>query len=167
MNKFTPSLKLTAVFLLSALFGLSGCSEYWWTRGQPPSSSELLQRASEKVEISLRDRASARPDIAALAIDVQKSLSNITDSSDRQSLITGFSLLENSLKNLEGKLSYGNRPSLLELSGQNRAILADLSNPNHEVNNNTRSGHKLFLSRVLNFFSNELNVPSPDPVNIG
>ena len=124
----------------------------------------MFVRANERVSESLKDRSSLRPDIAANAIEVQKGL-QILDSVDVSSTQVSSTLktIEVVFKNLERKVSYGNRPPLNELSGQLRALESEF-NQNSQVDTNRVSALRLFGARVLMYLSGELNVPAPDQI---
>ena len=153
-------LSLVLVFLSC----LTGCSEYWWTRGQPPSTEELFTRANEQISESLKNRSSSRPEVAGNAIEVQNSL-QILDSSDLtvDKVTQSLKSVEIAFKNLERKVSYGNRPPLNELSGQLRALESEFSDKS-VLEAGRHSALRLFGARVLMYLSGELNVPAPDPV---
>lgn len=151
-------------FLCLIITSATGCSEYWWTRGQPPSTETLFVRANERISESLTDRSSIRPDIAANAIEVQNGL-KILQSSDISSaqVSTALKTVEVALKNLERKVSFGNRPPLNELSGQLRALEGEFKQ-NSDVEESRVSALRLFGARVLMYLSSELNVPAPDQI---
>jgi hypothetical protein len=152
----------TACYILIPLL-LSACSEYWWTRGQPPASAEILVRAQERV-LEMRDSyPSERPEIQALADVLSTEFQILTAddiSSDR--LHQSFQKIEESLISLEGILSYGNRPPLQELSGQFRALKE--RGVTSGFDNLPKESLRLFGARVLFMLSSEIKVPAPDAV---
>ena len=150
--------------LLILLMSLNACSEYWWTRGQPPSSKDLFTRANERIEDALKNRATERPEIAANAMEIKQTLSSLeTEEISPSDLNQILSNVETSFKSLEGKISYGNRPSLNELSGQLRAIKSDISNASL-IDPLKLSSIRLFGGRILMYLSTELQVPAPDRI---
>ncbi len=162
MNIKSLSFRSILVILLTLSF--SACSEYWWTRGQPPSTQELFDRANEKISESLKSRSHERPEVAANAIEVQKGLNVLNGSEQTQEqILSSLKTIEVAFKNIERKVSYGNRPPLNELSGQLRALEHEILS-NSITNEGRFSALRLFGSRVLNYFSTELNVPAPDPI---
>lgn len=146
--KFSRMLK--HLLLLSFLFTTSACNEYWWTRGQAPAPDELLKRALKRVEENHTESKYKRDEIYAIA----SSISQYVVANDAYSVET-LSAIEDSLKNLEGKLSYGNRAPYSELSGQLRQFQKTQNIENQEP-------LRLFYARLLFFLSSELKVPAPD-----
>jgi len=154
----------TFLISISLLISLSSCTEYWWTRGQPPASNEVLQRAKDRlaeVEVEYPDQ---RPEIADSAKKVSSHIEQIISlaGTNSQSTTNELEKLEQELVALEGKLSYGNRAPLSELSGQFRSFKglilekgADSVPP--EV-------FSLFGARLLFMLASEMQVPPVDPI---
>lgn len=162
-NRYMRPNKISLILAL-LLTTATGCSEYWWTRGQPPSTQELFSRANERISESIDQRSSNRPEIAANAIEVQKSLSILGSSEVKVStVLESLKSVENSFKNLERKVSYGNRPPINELSGQLRALENELKKSS-ALDPGRLSAMRLFGARVLMYLSTELNVPAPDQI---
>jgi hypothetical protein len=150
---------LSSLFLLT----LNSCSEYWWTRGQPPASSEILSRAKSRVIEVHQDLPSERPEIYLLADSLSSEFNIITSEDTKSKQLSGsFSKIEEALYSLEGKLSYGNRAPLQELSGQFRALKEKGLTVGFE--NLPKESLKLFGARVLFMLSSEMKVPAPDAI---
>lgn len=149
--------------LLLSLSSLSGCSEYWWTRGQPPASAEILSRAQERIQEVEKSTPFERGDIVEIAKMLSSEFKSLTsDSLENDQMLEILKNVEQSLKSLEGKLSYGNRPPLQELSGQFRAIKE--KGLNSGVESLPKESLRLFAARVLFMLSSEIKVPAPDPI---
>jgi len=156
--------KTSKLLLLLMILSLNACSEYWWTRGQPPSTKDLFFRANERIEEALSERANDRPEIAGNALEIKKVLSALErEDINIEELRQTVANMEIPLKNLESKVSYGNRPPLSELTGQLRAIKNDLTSAS-EVDGMKYSAIRLFGGRVLMYLSSELKVPAPDKI---
>jgi hypothetical protein len=150
---------LSLLFVLS----LNACSEYWWTRGQPPASSEILSRAKSRVIEVHQDLPSERPEIYTLADSLSNEFNIITSEGTKSNqLSSSFMRIEEVLYSLEGKLSYGNRPPLQELSGQFRALKEKGLTVGFE--NLPKESLRLFGARVLFMLSSEMKVPAPDAI---
>ncbi len=147
--------------LISLLLTLSACNEYWWTRGQPPSTTELLNRASLRVEEASSSSKEDRKEILEITNSILSSSKFLLeeDKLDTNKANLLLSDLEKSFKSLEGKLSYTNRPPFNELSGQLRAFKSS----NTEID---KSALTLYTARVLFFLSSEISVPKPDPIRL-
>ncbi len=152
--------------LVSLLFGLlllsfSGCSEYWWQRGQPPSVSQLLARSSSNFSSAQSNYGSQRGDVSPTFKEINEALDRLTALATKQApanLSSGdFGVLISKFIQLEGKLSIGSRAAYGELSGQLRAFAQDAS-----TNNSIPyPAFGLFAVRTKNFLASELSVPSP------
>lgn len=149
LNKF-----LTLLILVISITSLTGCNEYWWTRGQPPSATELLKRAQNRVIETKEEFNNKRPEIASTAERLSSDLNNLNS----ESLPAITMNLEKDLLQMEGKLSYGNRPPFNELNGQLRAMISS-----GFVNMDIDSA-RLYFARVLFFLSSEMKVPAPAPL---
>jgi hypothetical protein len=154
-------------FSVLILFSFSACNEYWWTRGQPPSSSEIFNKALSKLEQSKGSSVVQRPEILSIANDLKSEfnlliLGSQDKNDNKDDVLKSFDRVENLLMSLENKLSYGNRPPYFELSGQFRALKQSVSdNGFSSVSNEALN---LFCARVLFFISSELQVPAPDVI---
>jgi len=137
------------LLILLVITSLTSCTEYWWTRGQPPSTSDLLVRANDRFETSFSKRSEDRKDIAELA----KSLTNSLNESVKTTNSNSLQKVQSDFIKLEGKLSIGSRAAYSELSKQIRAFIGS-----DKVN---KSGYKLFASRTIMFLASELKTPKP------
>jgi hypothetical protein len=152
--------KILPLFLL---FFLNACSEYWWTRGQPPASSEILVQAQKRVEEVKVELPTERPEIQKYADLLSMEFQSITsDQLTSENMQQSFSKIEEILISLEGKLSYGNRAPLQELSGQFRALKNMGLSSGFE--NLPKESLRLFGARVLFMLSSEIRVPAPDAI---
>ena len=68
--------KLTLVLTLS-LVTLTGCTQYWWERGQAPSVATLIERSSTDLNNNLASFAGTRGDIVPSAKAIAQSLSTL------------------------------------------------------------------------------------------
>ncbi|HMO16731.1 MAG TPA: hypothetical protein PKA63_02650 [Oligoflexia bacterium] len=156
-------MRLSKFIIPSLLFLASACNEYWWTRGQPPATSDILSRASSRV-IEMEDSSKwNRSDISSHAKTISSGLAESLVSGDKNKAREEFLALEQTLLSLEGKLSYGNRAPFNELSGQFRSFKKRISSEGFE--NIPDESVKLFTARVLFLLASEMNVPAPDKVN--
>jgi len=140
--------------LVISISSLSACNEYWWTRGQPPSASELLQRAQDRVVEIKKEYHNKRPNITTTAERLSTDLENL----NTETLPSIAINLEKDFMQMEGKLSYGNRPPFNELNGQLRAMKST------GYSSMDMDSAKLYFARVLFFLSTEMKVPAPDPL---
>ena len=141
-------MKNLLLFLL--VIGSTSCTEYWWTRGQPPSTSDLLERANDRFKTSYKKRAEKREDIASLAKNLTESLNQSVESADA----TNLNQVQSDFIKLEGKLSIGSRAAYSELSKQIRAFVSS-------ENNFNKPAYRLFASRSIMFLASELKTPAP------
>ena len=132
----------------------TSCTEYWWTRGQPPSTSDLLERANDRFSTSFEQRSEKRADIANLAKSLTNSLNQSVNSTNANSL----NKVQSDFIKLEGKLSIGSRAAYSELSKQIRAFSNNSSTNEGSVN---KSAYRLFASRSIMFLASELKTPAP------
>lgn len=149
---------------ISLLVSLSSCTEYWWTRGQPPASNEVLQRAIDRlaeVEVEYPDK---RPEIAEAAKKFSSHIEQIISlaGTNPKSTTSVLEKLELELMALEGKLSYGNRAPLSELSGQFRSFKGLILEKG--PNSVPSEVFSLFGARLLFMLSSEMKVPPVDPI---
>ena len=127
----------------------TSCTEYWWTRGQPPSTSDLLERANDRFKTSYSNRSEKRSDIASLAQNLTSSLNESVNSTNASSL----NKVQSDFIQLEGKLSIGSRAAYSELSKQIRAFVGS-----NKIN---KPAYRLFASRSIMFLASELKTPAP------
>lgn len=146
---------------LGAYFALNQ-DGYWWTRGQPPSTSELLSRANDRYEDTKNDRMEAREasiEIFDMAIEGLVTTVQLLDSSsgDSTSIKAVLETIGDNFRMLEGKLSLGSRVAHGELSGQLRAFIS-AAEAGEQIDT---SSFKLFSARTIFFFQRELLMPRP------
>lgn len=152
-----------AFVLASCLAAASttGCSEYWWQRGQPPSVSTLLARSNDRFASAKQDYADARKDIVPAFTELNQNLDGVVELISKKAggpaLTPRFESLAQSFLALEGKLSPGSRPAYGELSGQLRAFMED-SSANKPL---SFPPFGLFAARTKSFMASELSVPPP------
>lgn len=157
LSKFT----LCVVGLMAAL-SLSACTKDWWTRGQPPSVGDLLERSSTRLDESLKDRAYFRKDVANISQSLRGSLTKAVEQvkagKSGAELSPLFTDAQTQLLALEGKLSITERAPYSELSGQFRRF--------HEMQQKGEAiqypAFGLFTARVMFFLADELKVPAPE-----
>lgn len=145
----------------SAIIFTSGCSEYWWTRGQPPSVAQLLERSQSKLANARSKRGSQRPTVSAVSEEIETALSDSIAAADSRGasrqLAQSLQRAQEGFVKLEGRISVGSRAPLSELSGQIRE-LADSARRDGSVSAKTLG---LFAARTYTFLANELSVPAP------
>lgn len=156
MNSFGRLISTVSIVIASALT-LAGCSKeswnYWWTRGQPPSTNTLIERADDKLTAALNSPTLTRGNVGTLAMQIQSSLNKLSSSTDLDSPESQelFLQIEDGFMSLEGMLSIGSRAPYGELLGQLRRL-------KHE---HTPEGVRLFTARSFFFLANELETPAP------
>ena len=157
--------------ILAILFvsGLTGCTEYWWSRGQPPGVSKLLSNAENNFKGTYKKRSGKRSDIASSALKIKdsllKSINSMKDSSGTQAILdlkSSLSLTKAEFIIIEDNLSPTSRPAFGELAGQLRKFtdssFIDDSKFNNKSNQKT---FELFAARTIFFLARELESPSP------
>lgn len=150
-------LVLLSIVALS-LTGVTGCSEYWWTRGQPPSVETLIGRSQERLETALTTHAAARSDIAPSARELQQSLLDAVNTiKNGDPADAALARCREHFMALENRLSVGSRAPYGELAGQLRAF----ANSSQAGTNLEYHSFGLFAARTLFFLANELSVPAP------
>lgn len=152
MNK---KILLASVILLSN----TACSEYWWTRGQPPSTSELFERK----QITLVEAIQKDPYNREIVIKHSELLSSalekaVSSFGSKEAFTTALGNSQKQFISLEGKLSIGSRAAFGELSGQLRSFLQK----NDEGEQIDKSAFTLFSARTLSFLASEISVPAPN-----
>lgn len=145
-------------FILS-LLGMVGCNEYWWTRGQPPSVKELVERAQDRFNSTVEERALARSDFAPAAQKLRNALIQALHATSKSGHISKDLIkdVEVSFIEMEGKLSVGSRAAYGELCNQIRAF-ANKVELGEQLDS---SAFGLFASRSIFFLTSELKVPAP------
>lgn len=138
-----------------------GCTEYWWTRGQPPSPSSLVEQGQKELAEARRTSKGNRETVAEVSRDLEYSLTHalrlISSDGSGEEITEHLESSRKALMTLEGKVSYGSRAPLGELAGQLRKFLALTAHgeqPEYE-------GFALFTARTLSLLATELTVPSP------
>lgn len=145
-------------FLL--ILSLGGCDlDYWWSRGQPPSSQKLLTRADIRLNETLG--TTARTDVKEDAQKIRADLTELNDALAKgqggAKVSEGIVSLSSAFSALEGKLSFGSRAPYGELLDQLQGF-QKISEENGTVDKNTFA---LYSARTLFFLASELSVPAP------
>lgn len=153
--------KIITPLLVAFLLLLSGCSEYWWTRGQPPSVATLLSRSQSKLEAARSARAGVREEVAQISTSLEKALLQAVEAVEKdgskRDLAVSLTSAREAMMDLEGKLSIGSRAAYGELSGQLRRFLQVLA----AGGDIEYAPFGLYTARTLSFLANELTVPAP------
>lgn len=168
-KNYAKKLGLTAAtILMSAVW--TGCTDYWWSRGQPPGVNQLLEKSEARLNESLSTHSSSRPVLSPLAskvsIELKKSLSSLDNlekpagASSQQSklAVANMTTLKQSFMELEGTLSIGSRAAYSELSGQLRGFARSVES-GQAVD---PKAFGLFAARTTFFLASELKVPAPN-----
>ncbi|MDD2942176.1 MAG: hypothetical protein PHC51_04335 [bacterium] len=146
---------------------LGACSEYWWTRGQPPAPSTMLSRAQTNLSSAREEFGESRADIAEISVRYEESMRSMLDSISKNSALSEtISNLQSTQKifaELEGHLSIGSRAAFGELSAQLRKLAHDISKPDAQTSLQT---YDLFASRSFAFLARELATPAPRPTRV-
>lgn len=175
-----PVRKLVTLFLLLIFVGcdgsgdsrwwtrIPGYNDYWWQRGQPKSTAQLLEISRGKLIANLSAFSTARPDIAPDAEAIQTSLTSAYDvlsgvhsGGKKGDVSTQLAKTEERFIEIEAKLSIGSRPAYGELAGQLRVFSQKLRGGQDVSDEGFREAFGLYTSRVLAFLANELSVPAP------
>ena len=142
-----------------------GYGHYWWQRGQPKSPAELYTQAGEKLQNSVEQFKSTRPDIASAAADIRGALNaaygGLDKGTDAGAISAELSKAETSWMALEGKLSVGSRAAYGELAGELRAFNEKLQGGQDPKDEGFRESLRLYSARVYSFLANEISVPAP------
>ena len=150
MNKFT-----CLIFILSLS---TACTEYWWTRGQPPSVATQLSKAEEKLSNAIAERGDERKNIRDISNKIRSSLNQaLAKVEKKQNPEKDLAATKKSFMSLEGKIAVTSRAPYGELSGQLRAF--DKANKNGKMPEYRALG--LFTARTLSFLASELSVSAP------
>ena len=143
---------------------LSGCDSYWWTRGQPPATGELVQRATAAFDDHLQNAEKSRPDLVSAAKDARGALLALaqavrTASANGKAAVdpAAIEAVNQKLVPIEHSLSIGSRPAFAELSGQIR----HLSQQANEGQALSAPAVETVVSRTLFLLANELTGPPP------
>lgn len=155
-------MNMRKLFLLTILLtSLTGCDRYWWTRGQPPSSEELLSRATAGFDEQVTISNESRKDIAQTTKDLRDHLitasKHVSRPENLRPLREELATVEDLFNQLQQRVSIESRAPIAELSGQLRAI--QTKSEKGEVVE--PAVFELFASRTLFLLANELTVPPP------
>lgn len=183
LSKSRPS--LIGGSLLLAVLSFSGCDGnwwhnvpgwggYWWQRGQPKGTEQLLSEANERFteavaatkNLPLKDQ---RTDILGEAEKVNAALTELTDELKSQlpgeeskaKLVSLLQRTEVVMMGLEAKLSIGSRAAYGELNGELRRFIDSLYDGVDSQNADFKSALSLYSSRTKRFLANELSVSAP------
>lgn len=152
-------ISLIATLLLTVTTVLTGCTEYWWTRGQPPAVNTLITRSHTRLQEALKQHQSTRSELVPVVNEIESSLTNSLASLEQGSPTDTAAALEKAKQafmQLEGKLSIGSRASYGELSGQLR-VLASAENAKQP----DPGALGLFTARTYFFLANEFAMAPP------
>jgi len=148
------------ILLASAiLLSTTACSEYWWSRGQPPSTSELFERK----QISLEQSIQKDPFKRSIVIKHSEVLSSALDQAvksfgSKDAFDKALNISQEQFIALEGKVSIGSRAAFGELSGQLRTF----AQANEKGSKIDKAAFTLFSARTLSFLASEISVPAPN-----
>ena len=159
------------ILLCLILSVLLACSEpetnYWWTRGQVPSSRTLLVRAQQQLDEARRNNAYSRADFAKLSQQLEALLTGTLKDLEAKKVGNNFSAslikTQAEFMKLEGQLSFGSRPAYGELCAEVRNF-AQRATGGESV---SAPAFTLFTARALFFLANELEVPAPPALQMG
>lgn len=154
------------LLLALALPVLGGCDfDYWWSRGQPPAPSKVLDRSITRLNDELT--RTPRSELQPLATQIKEELlraanalkgeSSLSPKADAPSFVDALEKTSAQFQALEGKLSWGSRPPYGELSGQLRALTEDA----RKGVNIDAPAFEIFAAHTAFFLANELTVPAP------
>lgn len=163
---------LRALILASAMMVTTGCTEYWWSRGQPQSPKAVLQKAEDTFDEAVKTSGPKRPEIVDTAVDLRRLVTRASAAAEalaqeqnnapaaqaqHDKLLSILNETNHRYADLEGKLSLGSRAAYGELGGELRAILHQTA-AGAEVK---APALQLLASRVVFFLAQELTVPPP------
>ena len=152
--KPSRNLLLICPFLVSVLC-LTACTEYWWTRGQPPAVSTLYARAKSQLNLAHNENPYNRGPVIKISSQLQSSLSRALNSLHKGEISEkALSSSRQSFIEIERHLSMGSRPAYGELTGQFRVMTKDKEAL-------SPLAFELFTARVYLFLASELSVPAP------
>ena len=159
-SRYTSKIILGPFVLLLAL-SWSGCTEYWWTRGQPPSVSEMIAKAQTKLTATRKKYGTHREKVGAASEQIELSLHQavvlVQGKGTTAEVAEQLSVAEQAFIELDTNVSMGSRAALGELSGQLRRL-------SKNVNSGTMpefTNIGLFTARTLSFLASELEMPKP------
>lgn len=177
MKQFSPLLFAFSVLCLTGCDGkwwhnAPGYGGEWWTRGQVRSPQELLNNSRQLLQGRMEEFKAARPEIAPLAAQVEKSLSTAYSSLESgrsgESISPELQKAAQAMLDMEGKLSIGSRAAHGELCGELRTFeqkVRGLATNEAGTNNDLiRNAFGTYAARAFSFLANELSVPAPAPV---
>lgn len=139
----------------------SGCTEYWWTRGQPPSVAELMARSQKSLAEKRKMHGQVRSEVGLaseqIELSLQQAVSLVQTNAAATEVAEQLSVAEQAFMNLDPVVSVGSRAALGELSGQLRVM-------SQQSKDGVLPAYKsigLFTARCFNFLANELVMPAP------
>ena len=148
-------------FFISALVlptFLTGCTEYWWQRGQPPSVKTLINRATIDLQTAIATKK--RPELVSLAQSLESCLKQAAaesagpDTAPSPKLTESLSQCKQGFVSLEEQLTVTNRAPYAELAGQLR-VFVDATAKGEKPD---PSAVGLFTARTLFFLASELEL---------
>lgn len=156
---------LLASVMLFLCATLSGCSEYWWTRGQPSSVAELMARAQKELGASRAEHGATRQEVGAISeqieLSLQQAVALVRGQGSANEVAELLFVTEQAFIELDPIVSAGSRAALGELSGQLRTMSASL----HAGSLPAYTSMGLFTARTMRFLASELTMPAP--ANLG
>jgi len=150
----------TLLLSLAISSSLSGCDiEYWWSRGKPPGSKTLFARATESFseELQSTTRNDVKQDVEKAAADINAVENLLASDKGGAELNDKLNALNETFSKLEGRLSWGQRASYGELSGQ----ISGFQKIAEETGTVDKNVFSLFGARTLFFLANELKSLTP------
>ncbi len=152
------------IALLTICTSLPGCSEDWWTRGQPPSVDTLINRSQGRLKAAISSRRSERGRAAELSANIEEALSSaIQAAKEGKNTVTVASLekAKSAFVDIESQLSIGSRPAYAELSGELRRLVSVTTSGTAQAQAPAFRVVGLFVARTFFFLENELTMPQP------
>jgi len=142
------------------MLSLCGCDlDYWWSRGQPPSSTNLLFRSQKQLEENLS--STARADVKGEATQLRDALRDVHGDLSKGNggarLQEGLAKVNTALSALEGKISWGSRAPYGELIRQLQGFRKEAA----ESGTVDKNVFSLYSARTLFFLASELSVDAP------
>lgn len=153
---------LTLSCLLLVALPASGCTDYWWQRGQPPSVKTLMSRATTDLETAIAAKKRSA-DLVQLAKTIESCTkqaaveSGAAGNSPSTKLSEALGQCKQGFVSLEDHISVTNRAPYAELSGQLR-VFVDASSKGEKLD---PSAVGLFAARTLFFLASELELSAP------
>lgn len=162
LNRFFSFTQLILLIPLALL--TTGCSEYWWSRGQPPRPQDLITRSVHTFREVQARRHNARPVFLAKAEALERNLLEAvvalkrpSATGDQGDLRLSIAKVQDSFAELEGSLSFPSRPAYGELMRQSLAYLDKIKGGEVPY----PPTFEMFAARTINFLAREME---SDPV---